>query len=141
MYLFSQCGCKKVHFITIYKNKSTSRYNNVQPIIQYTFGNNTMLHIYILTVRCRYFWIGASDLRQAGVFRWIDGQVMRWSSWRIYNTGEKGNEPNGLGLNEGCVAQNGPADTGVKWYDFPCETPYPSLCQSNAGERCNLECP
>ena len=50
--------------------------------------------------------------------------------------GMPGNEPNGpnpAGEVEGCVAQNGPGPP-VKWYDFPCGTPLPSLCQSRPGQ-------
>lgn len=86
----------------------------------------------------RHFWIGASDRRQSGVYRWINGNVVTWSSWRLYTPGHPGNEPNGhssTGLQEGCVTQNGPGDPLIKWYDFPCDYEYPSLCQSKNGKH------
>lgn len=67
-------------------------------------------------------WIGGSDALVEGEWRWITGEMMVYTNWRL-------GEPNdGAGeFPEDCMLIE--ADNGGTWDDRPCGAAYPYLCE------------
>ena len=72
----------------------------------------------------RGVWIGLNDIRQEGVFYWVDG-VLSNSTNTKWNSGEPNNHKN-----EDCVELNRPGQLLYTLNDLQCTSNQPALCEA-----------
>ena len=65
-------------------------------------------------------WIGGTDIRQEGIWKWTDNRPWEFTSWN-------GGQPNNWGGNEDCMQWS--ATHG--WNDASCNREYRFLCGKN----------
>ena len=67
-------------------------------------------------------WIGGSDIKEEGKWRWIDGSEMSWTNW---DKNEPGKDK------ENCLLM-----IDGKWHDALCGDKHRFLCQLKAKKVC-----
>nr|BAO49753.1 C-type lectin [Ruditapes philippinarum] len=75
----------------------------------------------------RYFWIGASDKAEEGVYAWNSGAPWNFTNWRS-------NQPDDSNNNEDCIHLYW-RDWGIGWNDWICTNIGAYLCQTEPSEQ------
>ncbi|KAK2871164.1 hypothetical protein Q8A67_023691 [Cirrhinus molitorella] len=66
----------------------------------------------------KYVWIGLTDIDVEGKWKWVNGSSLTSGFWNLV-------EPNGH-RGENCVVSY-----TSKWYDYPCNDPFHSICEKS----------
>uniref|UniRef100_A0A3Q2UC21 C-type lectin domain containing 1 n=1 Tax=Fundulus heteroclitus TaxID=8078 RepID=A0A3Q2UC21_FUNHE len=75
-----------------------------------------------------YYWIGLSDSKTEGEWRWVDNSALKTSFWDVQRS-EPDNNQSQRPEGEDCAVVDSYTQN---WYDVPCEFPYPRICQKAA---------
>jgi hypothetical protein len=74
------------------------------------------------------WWIGANDIRDEGVFTWVDRSPVIYTAWAD-------EEPNDWGSGEDCTELMSSSGALVSWNDLSCSTGRTYICEEESSER------